>query len=154
MHGAMHGDRLGCGLLIWHPSIGIFWTASFGFAAATPTTADGEWAARLHGLHQLAGWQGTVAAVLDSTNTLTSGYTTAPANGTLWSLLFREVFGLRLKARLREIWVPARHTTPRHGVFATLNASSHQLATQAPSRTGATAAVRCVPLHVLQRGLP
>ena len=54
--GAMHDNRLGCGVLLWHPTIGIFWTASFRFVVATPTSTDGEWAARLHGLHWLAGW--------------------------------------------------------------------------------------------------
>lgn len=67
-------------------------------------------------------------AILDSTNTLTSAYTSTPTKGTMWSLLFRAVFGHSLKARLRGIWVRAQHATPRSGVFALLNTTSHLLA--------------------------
>ena len=91
-------------------------------------SADGEWAARLHGLHLLASWQGIVTAILDATNTLTMRYTSALPKGTLWSLLFREFYGVSLGAEMREIWVAAEHGARRRGMFAALNATAHHLA--------------------------
>ena len=84
-------------------------------------STDGEWRARLLGVHVLDGWKGRLLTILDSTSALTKGGTAAPGRQRVRAVLYRALKPPQYPSMRLEFWLPAQHDTLLAEVVALLN---------------------------------
>ena len=125
--GSQVDSRLGAGIALWHPDLGIFYRQWFGVQVCAGHSTDAEWLAKIALLPLLTGWQGEVLLVTDSTAALMAGLTRAPQPGSLLVLPLRAAL-TGTKAHMREAWLPAQHDSGDHSLLAQLNAEADALA--------------------------
>ena len=125
--GSQSGHQLGAGVVLWHPSTGIFYRQWFGVLSSSGHSTDAEWLAKIALYYLLGGWKGVALLATDSTAALSANLTQSPRNGTLLLLPFRAAL-VQLRARVQEVWLPAHHDSGSHTLLASLNAEADRLA--------------------------
>jgi hypothetical protein len=132
--GSVTGQHLGAALVLWHPSAGVFFTASVGCLALAAHSTDAEWLGRVVLAHLMAHWQGRLLVASDSTGASPSGLTRAPKQGTVLEVLFRATCLSPVLASAVDVWLPAQHDSGAQGALAHLNSEADRLAKAAAAR--------------------
>ena len=125
--GSQMHHRLGAGVVLWHPSAGIFYRLWFGVQPCAAHSTDSEWLAKVVLFFLRGDWTGVALLATDSAAALTAILTRSPRNGTLLLLLFRAAL-VQLRAQIQEVWLPAQHDTGASTLLAMLNAEADHLA--------------------------
>ena len=125
--GSQTDHRLGAGVVLWHPDVGVFYRLWFGVQSCSGHSTDAEWLPKIALYFLLGGWSGTLVLATDSIAALTANLTRAPRNGTLLLLPFRTAL-VQLQARVLEVWLPAQHDSSASSLLAMLNAEADRLA--------------------------